>query len=132
MWRHGWRPEAKVNLWGQDWWNRQKADRLVKRADSLKVENNQCNYKTTMVLFPIIYRKKVTMGKSTNMVLFPKEKVRYSTWYFFSLVLFPIHSFDVWRLTFDSWFWFLTFDFWLLILDFWLWTLNSRLLTFKY
>ena len=29
------------------------------------------------------------MGKSTNMVLFPKEKVPYSTWYFFPLVLFP-------------------------------------------
>ena len=35
--------------------------------------------------------EKVPVGKSTNMVLFPKEKVPYSTWYLFPLVLFPIH-----------------------------------------
>ena len=35
--------------------------------------------------------EKVPIGKSTNMVLFPKEKVPYSTWYFFPLVLIPIH-----------------------------------------
>ena len=26
------------------------------------------------------------------MILFPKEKVSYSTWYFFPLLLFPIHQ----------------------------------------
>ena len=30
------------------------------------------------------------------MVLFPKEKVPYSTWYFFPLVLFPIHQKKLW------------------------------------
>ena len=43
-----------------------------------------------MVLFPI-FKEKVPIGKSTNMVLFSKEKEPYSTWYFFPLVLFPIH-----------------------------------------
>ena len=39
----------------------------------------------------LLFMEKVPIGKSTNMVLFPKEKVLYSTWYFFPLVLFPIH-----------------------------------------
>ena len=33
--------------------------------------------------FTYYLEKKVPTGKSTNMVLFPKEKVPYSTWYFF-------------------------------------------------
>ena len=45
--------------------------------------------------FFLLFKEKVPIGKSTNMVLFPKEKVPYSTWYFFSLVLFsytPTHK----------------------------------------
>ena len=48
------------------------------------------NIKTIWYFF-LLFMEKVPIGKSTNMVLFPKEKVPYSTLYFFPLVLFPIH-----------------------------------------
>ena len=41
--------------------------------------------------FFLLFKEKVPTGKSTNMVHFPKEKVPYSTWYFFPPLLFPIH-----------------------------------------
>ena len=61
-----------------------------------------------MVLF-LLFKEKVPIGKSTNMVLFPKEKVPYSIWYFFPLVLFPIHhlpyaGFFMFLVQFDQYF----------------------------
>ena len=46
----------------------------------------------TIWYFFLYLQEKVPIGKSTNMVLFPKERVPYSTWYFFPLVLFPVHQ----------------------------------------
>ena len=37
----------------------------------------------TIWYFFLLFKEKVPTGKSTKMVLFPKEKVPYSTWYFF-------------------------------------------------
>ena len=54
----------------------------------------------TLWYFFLLFMEKVPIGKSTNMILFPKEKVPYSTWYFFPLVLFPIHPhYHTWEKT---------------------------------
>ena len=60
------------------------------------MQTNMVTLKKYMVLFHNIYRKKVPIGKSTNMVLFPKEKVPYSTWYFFFWYFFLLFK-CAWR-----------------------------------